>query len=358
MDKLRESIRRIITEEETSGLFVPFARVLLRVLSFFYQGGAAAKAWAYRAGFLKAVALPRPVVSVGNITWGGAGKTPLVQFLVTEILAKGKKPAILTRGYMPRFTNAAGSDEAELFRQAFSGVPVLQGQDRYRQGRDFLKKHPADIFLMDDGFQHRRLKRDLDVVAVDALNPFGNRWLIPAGILREPMSALRRADIVVLTRVDLVDAAVLSDLRRQVSAINPEALLIESQHVPDGIENMRSGERRDLDALSGQPVLAFSAIGMPKGFSLLLERYGVPVAERMSFPDHHQYTANDIACAADRCRSRGIRTIITTEKDAVKLRAFSASFPTDIGIEVLRIKIKIVKGKNEFLSRIFSLLDH
>lgn len=297
-----------------------------------YRSAIAARNAAFDRGWRKIVTLPRPVISVGNITTGGTGKTPMVIHLARQLLAAGRSPAILTRGY--RAERTGFSDEARLFAEAFGeSVPVGVGADRVAAAERLLRDHPEiDVFVLDDGFQHRRVHRDLDLVLVDATNPFGYGHVLPRGLLREPVGGLRRADAVIVTRAEqLSGIAAADELERQIVEHHGKPPLAWFAHRwaevidADGNTVARPPSLADSEASGGQPdrrgkprVLAFTGIGSPAGFLNEAMRW-FDVAGHASFDDHHAYTAEDLTELAAAAEHAGADVLLTTQKDWVKL---------------------------------------
>ncbi|MDP2654868.1 MAG: tetraacyldisaccharide 4'-kinase [Candidatus Omnitrophota bacterium] len=313
----------------------------------------------YLKGLFKRQTLGRPAISVGNLTWGGVGKTPLVLFLAESLAGRGKTPAVLTRGYGSRRAGGSGngeSDEVLLLRQALPGIPVEVGRDRARAAGNLLEKNPGvDIFLLDDGFQQWRVRRDLDIVVVDSGNPFGNGHLLPRGILREPLSSLKRADVVVLTKADLSGPGIY-DLKDRVRLIHPSATVVVSVHRPRALAPLSGGPVVGLDALKGRRIAAFCGIGDPEGFRKTLEQQSAKVEKFFAFEDHHWYTPGDWELIAGGCREAGVEWLVTTSKDAVKV--MQAPVPELKGLKIfeLKITISITEGYDEFLRRVDHLL--
>lgn len=299
---------------------------------------------AYRRGWLRARRLGRPVISVGNLTAGGTGKTPLVALIAKLLLQRGLKPVILTRGY----GRASGpplvaldpaperspdprqvGDEPALLAAELPEVPLVVSASRFDGGRYAEEHYQPDAHLLDDGFQHQQLARQLDIVALDATQPFSDRAIIPAGQQRERCAALKRAHIVVLTRVDpadlagqadRADGAELAPLERRVREINPQAKLFHCQTKLAGWLSVADGRRLPADFPAGRGVYAFCGIGNPEAFFRDLARWGLALAGTRAFRDHHVYTDSEIArlvIAAHKTNA----TLITTEKDVMNLPA-------------------------------------
>jgi tetraacyldisaccharide 4'-kinase len=294
---------------------------LLWPLSVIYSTGVRAKAWAYARGIFKQRKLPGTAISVGNLTVGGTGKTPMVLAIAERLAEEGKHAAILTRGYKgtvdPSASGVPQSDEVALLRDRLAGkVKLGVGADRYKNG-EILARHGVDWFVLDDGFQHLKLSRDADVVLVDAMDPFGGGNVLPAGLLREPLTALRRADIIVITRsVQGPSAAIEAILRRHTNC--------PVFYASTRLEAVLRVPRLDValpppDWLNAR-FLAFCAIGNPAAFFADLQAWGFQVAQHMSFTDHHVYTARDateLELAAASCNADAL---LCTEKDVWNLR--------------------------------------
>jgi tetraacyldisaccharide 4'-kinase len=271
----------------------------------------------FRLGWFRVQAAGVPVVSVGNLTVGGTGKTPCVEYVAGFYRALGLRVAILSRGY----GSATGcNDEALVLEENLPDVPHLQGADRVQLARTAVEELESEVLVLDDGFQHRRLARTLDLVLVDATDPWGQGYLLPRGLLREPPSGLKRADLVLMTRQDQVNEAARERLRMQVGRLAPCTPLIETSHRP--VEFVKSDREVAPLSLVGQaPVAAFCGIGNPEAFRRTLIDLGAdPVAFR-TYPDHHPYTRDDVEDL--NAWARGLAPdalIVTTQKDLVKLR--------------------------------------
>ncbi len=291
------------------------ARGGLAFASLFYAAAARARNAAFDVGLLRAHRAPVPVVSVGNLTTGGTGKTPIVAAIVEWFTAHGVRPAILSRGY--RALEGAVNDEKLVLDQLCPGVPHLQGANRVESARAACERHGAQVLVLDDGFQHRRLARNLDLVLIDALDPWGAGHLLPRGLLREPRAGLRRAHAVILTRADQCPpdqkARLIDDIRR----FGPDAPPIEIEFRPTGLINA-AGEQAPVESLSA--VAAFCGIGNPDGFRRTLADAGVKcIAAFRAFRDHHHYSAADLDDLARWAAAQQATALVTTQKDLVKI---------------------------------------
>jgi len=324
------------------GAFAVMVRGALSALSVPYWIGSSSRSCLYRLGVLRRHRLDARVISVGNITTGGTGKTPLVVWLGEWLQQRGVSAAILSRGYGEKASaGAVESDEQLLFRRRLPGVPHLVGKSRYETGLRAIREHGTRCLVLDDGFQHLALERDLDIVLVDCLVPFGYGRLLPRGLLREPLGGLRRADLVVLTRCDLVSGDRVQELRRQVEAIRGRDGIVESAHRPTHFAHRFSDARESLDWVRARKVYAFSALGNPEAFPRTLDALGAKVVRHEAFRDHHWYGSGDLAAIARAAASAGAEAVVTTEKDAVKITAFPEDAPP---LYVLSVEFAVTQG--------------
>jgi tetraacyldisaccharide 4'-kinase len=257
------------------------------------------------------------VASVGNLTVGGTGKTPMVEWVVRQLRQSGVRPAILSRGY--RAAPGAANDEAMELELALGDVPHLQHPDRTRSAQRAIAEFGAQALVLDDGFQHRRLARDLDIVLLDASEPFGFGYVLPRGTLREPVEGLARAHAVVLSRADMLDAAGREAVRQQAMSLSPRAAWCEVVHRPAALL-AAGGQRTPLGALQGQRIAAFCGIGNPAGFRHTLHALGGEVVAWREFPDHHAYSPADVAALSQWAQTVNAGLVLCTRKDLVKLR--------------------------------------
>jgi tetraacyldisaccharide 4'-kinase len=321
-------------------------------LSALYKAVVQTRLAAYNRGLFKVTKLPVPVISVGNLTTGGTGKTPLVEWVCRTLARKQRKVCILTRGYgrsnpdsrvvvsdgSTVLTNAAqAGDEPFLLAHSLTGLAaVISDPNRAAAGKWAIDHLGAEVLVLDDGFQHLALARDLDIVAIDATNPWGGGKLLPAGRLREPRSCLSRADCVVVTRADQSDQLTL--LETEIRRLNSTCPVVRSEMTVTSISTLNS-ERHEEVAAVPQPTAAFCAVGNPESFFELLRQNGIdPVCNR-TFRDHHQYSQSDVDSLIRESRQAGAQSIITTSKDAVKLHESEFALPC----YVLNIEISITE---------------
>jgi len=367
---MREYYLSLIEERRQGGVAI-ILRGLLRACCWVYGGIVTALRWVYRQGVLRTYDLGRPVISVGNMTWGGAGKTPITEWIVHQLLAVGKKPVILMRGYMSKKKGDGHffrrekkcpspflSDEAQLLNQTFGGlVPVIVNRDRVQGALRVPPNYPYDVFVLDDGFQHWRVRRDLDIVAIDTTNPFGNGAVLPRGILREPLSALKWAKVCVLTKAD-IGADNIPQIRHIIQERNPDAVIVETVHQPQCVYDLRSGEKFGVAHIGGRPAVLVSGIGSPFGFEQTVKNVGTDVRHHMVYPDHYCYTEKDIQDIIFQVERQGSACVLTTDKDAVKLRGLMTHVPEHIEVFVVTVKISVVKGEEDFRHAIRSVCHY
>ncbi len=329
------------------------ARAGLSALSCAYGCAVLARGAAFRLALVRARELAVPVVSVGNLTAGGTGKTPFVAWLCSRAKAAGRRPGILARGYGPKPAGSPLSDEGTLLSEILGpDVPQVEDPDRLRGGARLLAEHPeVDLVLLDDGFQHRRLARDLDVVLLDATEPFGFGRLLPRGRLRERKSALARAEVVVLNRIERADALALATLRAEVAGLAPNALVAAARTVPRALVSIGGGER-PIESLRGLPVLAYAAIGNPGQFEATLAALGARVVGRRFPPDHHRPTEVEAAAVAEEAKALAAAAVVTTRKDLVKWRSLASPPPSLVALDA---SIEVVENERPLLERALRL---
>lgn len=293
---------------------------------------------------------PVPVVSVGNLTLGGTGKTPCVEYLARFYRDRGVRVAILSRGYG---AEDGPNDEALVLEENLPDVPHLQGADRVELARAAAVEHESELLILDDGFQHRRLHRDLDMVLVDATQPWGHGHMFPRGLLREPPESLGRAGLVLLTRCDQAEPDKLEELQCRVKKVAPAAPVVETRHAPVAWINTEH-DTRSLCSFVGRPVAAFCGIGNPEAFRRSLEAIGMELVSFKVFPDHHDYTRRNVEDLRAWARAQpGDCILATTQKDLVKLQI------THLGereLWALRIQLKIDKGQDVLEERLLKVV--
>jgi tetraacyldisaccharide 4'-kinase len=300
-----------------AGIRPALARLGLWTASIPYEAAIRLRNRLYDRGWKRQYRAAVPVVSVGNLTLGGTGKTPCAEYLARFYRERDVRVVILSRGYgAPTGPN----DEALVLEENLSDVPHLQGADRVALAGVAVEELEAELVILDDGFQHRRLARDLDLMLLDATNPWGYGSVFPRGLLREPPTSLRRADAVLLTRWDQVSDAVGIELKERIRRLSPGRPVVATTHAP--VEWVQHGQPpRPLEAVRGRPVAAFCGIGNPESFRRTLRDLGTEPADFRAFPDHHAYTRADVDDLRLWARAQPPDAVLaTTQKDLVKLR--------------------------------------
>ncbi len=378
-ERIEQYVVGIINGQRRTGL-ARVIRVLLFGLSRLYRNAVQFRLTLYNAGILRQHVFGCFAVSVGNLTTGGTGKTPVVELLARTLLARGKHVAVLSRGYRskprplwirlkslfsrnpdivpPRVvsdgkqvlldSSVAGDEPYMLARNLVGtarqpGAMVGVDKDRFKGGI-YATSHGADTLILDDGFQYLRLRPWTNILLVDSTNPFHNHEMLPVGMLREPIKNLRRADYIFLTKSDGRES--LHHLRRFLKRHNPQAEIIECNHVPKYLQHVSDASQRlPLDALKGIKVAALSAIAVPESFNRYLTLLGAGIVYKQHFADHHRYHASEIAAFGRKARAAGAEMLLTTEKDAVRL----PPLPRDLlPFFFLRVEITILRGEAAF----------
>lgn len=339
----------------------------LKVLSVIFAGVVAVRYFFYRIGLLRRYPLGIQVISIGNVTAGGTGKTPVTEMFARALAAKGRKVAILSRGYRRKeapwwqrmFTqvidpplvvsdgkhvlldSAVGGDEPYMLASNLPGVAVVVDRDRVKAGRYAIKRLGCDTIILDDGFQYQKLKHSVEVVLVDATNPFGNGNMLPRGILREPARHLKRADIIFLTKC----RGDTSEVEAEIRKYNRRAEIVKCTHSPKTLKDVWSREEFPLEWLEGKTVCTLSGIASPKGFENSLRNLGAKVVWCERYADHHRYDPSEILYALNRTADMGSDALVTTEKDAVRFPRFET---VPVKCLYLRIAIDVLDGEKSF----------
>jgi tetraacyldisaccharide 4'-kinase len=289
----------------------PILRWLLWPFSLVYGFAVRIRLWLYASNFLKTNRLRTPVISVGNLTVGGTGKTPMVIWLAEHFLAAGKRVAILSRGYKGRGDT---SDEIAMMKYRLNDRVLFGvGPDRFAQGQQ-LEKQGVDVFLLDDAYQHVQLARDVNLLLMDAAQPLANELLLPAGRLREPIAAMNRATLLVFTRTETSAGAAAAIGKLQGYPVFSAATrLLGFRRFAAGVQILTPAE------IGSGPFFAFCGIGNPRAFFLDLQNWHIPVASTKAFPDHHRYTPAEVQSLVQSAQAAGARALVTTEKDAQNL---------------------------------------
>jgi tetraacyldisaccharide 4'-kinase len=336
----------------------------LTMLSWLFAGFQFLKRILYEKGLVPSRHAGVPTVCVGNITLGGTGKTPVVETVARIFKNEGLNPVVISRGYggtlegrvavvsdgeTIRLSAREAGDEPVLHAKRLLGlgVPVIIGANRLKAAREAVDSLKVSAIVMDDGFGHLRIRRDINVLIVDATRPFGNGYCLPRGILREPLTALSRADIFILTRTRGLGKEYLRQLKSRLEGYNPKAPVLAASHFPDHLENPVTGENHPLKWLKSKKVVAFAGIGNPEAFFSDISLLGGTIVEQVSFPDHHDFSSADIDRLVKFGRLTRADALVTTQKDMQRVEAF---LPLDIPVVSLNINMKFEEDGEEVLA--------
>ncbi len=362
---MAEGLRRFYFDviEGKMGILGSVVRLFLKFLSLFYWIAIGLREVFYHFGFFRVGEAGVPIFSVGNITCGGTGKTPMVICLARDLLNIGRNPAVLMRGYgrssrgmqilsdgkRVYLTPREGGDEAYMIAESLPDIPVILCKNRLVSGDFAQRKFGVDSIILDDGFQYRGFKDKFEIVLIDATNPFSNGVLIPGGFLRETKGSLKRADIIVLTRCNQVEDAVVKGIKSDIEDINPNCPILLSMHENESMIRLTDGKKFPIDRFSRRDIVALSSIANPFSFYKSLTNQGFNIKKTITQSDHYFYSKKDIS---DLDRSL---PVITTQKDAVKLSGFDKSLLENI--YYIKIVFKIIQGQEIWQERIRQALS-
>ena len=335
-----------------TGFSATVLRAGLRLLEIPYGGIVSVRNLLYDKRCLPIYRFSVPIISVGNLTLGGTGKSPMVAWLCRKILEQNLRPGLISRGY--KSEAHGGNDEFLEMSRRFPTIPHLQNKNRAAAIQQLLETEKIDVIILDDAFQHRRVARNLDIVLLDATSPFGFGHIFPRGTLRESLKSLNRADIVLLTRSNLEDEAKRQQFYQKVLAINPSIIWGETIHMPTSLVSLESFESEPVELIRGQSALAFCGIGNPAAFRNTLEQCGVRIAKLITFPDHYRYTADDVRELVRTAKELGTESILCTMKDLVKL---NRSDFADTLLRAVSIEIQFTAGESAVCERIMLKLE-
>jgi tetraacyldisaccharide 4'-kinase len=348
-DSFASSFRELVSGDRR-GVVATFTRGVLRLAEVPYSLGVRWRNRQFDAGARPIERVAVPVISIGNITLGGTGKTPMVEWICRWLRKRGIRVTIISRGYKSQ--DGASNDEALELEQKLPDVPHVQNPDRVAAARMAIEEFECQVIVLDDALQHRRIARDLDIVLLDALEPFGYEHVFPRGTLREPLSGLARADCIVLTRADMIVPAARDALRKRALQLAPRAAWAECIHRPAALISA-NGDELPLDALRGQRVAAFCGIGNPAGFRHTLESLGCRVEAWREFPDHHDYTREDVDELARLVAEAKVETVLCTRKDLVKLRVARIG---GANLRAVGVELQFLRGEQELLAALQPLI--
>jgi len=343
-------IHRIIAGKDRR-IAAKLVRPFLRFASLFYSAAVRGRNFCYNKGWLKQHRSAATVICIGNITAGGTGKTPLVIWITNLLTSKGLRCVILTRGYKSQ--KGRLRDEPAILAKSCPDAKIVIEPDRVAGASRAVEQSGAKVVIMDDGFQHRRLARDLDIVVIDATCPFGYGRLLPAGLLREPVSAISRAGAVVITRSDQVSWLQLEEIETKLKQIKPSITIARAVHAPLCVKVLRtkdrpsaqmSGPEFGLEELREKSVFAFCGIGNPDAFMKTLKQLGLNVVASKIYGDHHRYVPADINDIYEEARYLNVDMILTTEKDWTKT-ALMAGSKENMPLAYLAVKLRFIEGE-------------
>lgn len=342
---MKDFFYSLMADKQKGAIFAPL-KASLHLLSLIYSMAIFFRKIFYKLHIFKTHKAALKVISVGNIALGGTGKTPFVITLakILESILK-RNVCVLIRGY--------GWDEQEMLKRNLLDVPVLVGQDRVRSSYKAIKLYGSDTAILDDGFQHWELARDLNIVLIDSRNPFGNGMLFPRGILRERKQALARADIIVFTKVNNKSCDI-NKIKQEIDGIKKGLLFLEAVHTPKHFYEGRAKHIFDLSYIRGKKVILLSSIGDPLYFEDTARDLGANIIEHIKFPDHHDYRRSDIDRVIRRCNERNFDFVLTTEKDIVKLNRLGLNIGP-YTVLTLAVEMKIIAGSEILIDRLHSL---
>ncbi len=333
------------------GILAGFLRFALSAGTVVYSALHTTRRLAYRIGLFRAVRLPVPVISVGNLTAGGTGKTPLVEHLARWFARRNFRTVVLARGYGR--TGTPGRDDEDLFAEMeIENTVRLTGRNRAALARRALQDFRPDLFILDDGFQHYRIRRDLDILVIDSTNPFAGDRILPRGLLRERPHHARRADLIVLSRCDQSTPQERRQLNDRLGRAAPGKPVVETQHRPVQVRVLSSRKRSGLEWLKDRTVYAFCGIGNPDAFRRTLESLQIQVAKFRAFEDHHVYTARELRQINAVAQEFMADVILTTEKDARKLEPDAFDLP----LAALTVEIEVLRGEEQLETLLRSLV--
>ena len=366
-ERLEQRMLKVISKE-TRGKRASCLRGLLRGLSVLFYVLVQMRLWLYKHRIVRARTLGCQVISVGNVTVGGTGKTPIVETFARSLQQKGRNVAILSRGYKSRKTplwekllkrkewlprvvsdgkrlllnSDMAGDEPFMLASNLHNVAVVVDKDRVKAGKHAIRKLSCDTLVLDDGFQYLKLQNRLDIVLVDYTNPFGYGNVLPRGLLREPARNIKRAGFIFITKCPPEGAP---ELKAKLRELNPHAEISECRHTSKYLQNIYTKEQFELDALRGKKVSAISGIAVPESFENGLRKLGAEIVHSAQYADHHRYTQQEIIETINQAKEAGAEMILTTEKDAVR---FPLVERCDLPIIYLRVEIEMLSGSEAF----------
>ena len=346
---MNQQAYRNLISGRSAGLPVALSRFFMGVAATGYSLVVGLRNFLYSKRWLEIRTANVPVISIGNITAGGTGKTPLVIWLCKFLQNKNIPCAILTRGYKARGT----TDEPAVLAESCPQAKVIVNPSRAEAAAEAVDKFGAKVLIMDDGFQHRGLHRDLDIVTIDATCPFGYGKVLPAGLLREPLASLNRADVAVLTRCDQISESELNRIEQELRLINPDMIIAESIHNPTCAKSL-AGEEITIEQLKIRKIFAFCGIGNPDAFLSTIKNTGANLVGSKIYDDHYHYTDSDIDDIHGQANRLGADLILSTQKDYTHSAIRHAQY--EIPFAYLAVEIKFISGEDKLKQLIKDVL--
>jgi len=340
---------RAITSGEANDPTAYLWRAVFFAVRIPYSVGVRVRNTLFDWGWKKSHKVGVPVICVGNLTLGGTGKTPCVEWLARYLSEQGYSSTILSRGYG---SVQGRNDEALVLEENLPDVPHLQGRDRVQIATTAIDELEPEVLILDDGFQHRRLQRDLDIVLLDGSDAWGRNRLFPHGFLREPRKGIRRAGIVIVTRANVLDSVRKTKLENEIRKLNSHCVIGFAEHRP--MELLREGTDQKIELVKGKKVAAFCGLGNPLAFRKTLEDLGANVVAWKEYPDHHNYTKQDVTELVNWAHQSECELIVTTQKDWVKLRVDSLG---EKPLYALRIGFHVIENLDEIEAKIMSVIS-
>ncbi len=368
--------QRLSLNPQPSSVAGRFAATALGSLSIFYGAAVAWRNAGFDRGRRRVARLPCPVISIGNLTIGGTGKTACVELVARKLLARQCRVAVLSRGYGGRaqryvLRSAGGqltvdgqpatllealADEPQLLARHLEGVPIGVSPQRAAMGLRLCREGGCEAAVLDDGFQHRQLHRDCDIVLINARMPLGGLGCLPRGPLREPLEALKRAHVIIITKAD-ESLGLLATMQEWLQARNPAAAVVTAVHEPGGVLETATGRTLPPAHLAGKRVGLISSIGDPEGFEATARRLHAAVAWHEAYPDHHRYRAADGVRLAAQAGRAPVEALLTTEKDWVRLQPVAATAAWPRPVWVLQVALRVVEGESLLDDRLARVLS-
>lgn len=341
---MKDYFRRV-AEGKEHGALVSLLNPFIAFAAAIYGGVNKLNRSLYEKKILKQKRLPFPVISVGNLTWGGTGKTPFVEYLAQKICHRRRTPLVLTRGY--------SKDEATQFKNHLPKAVIGVGKNRFKVAKRLAKKNKINVAILDDGFQHLPIERDIEIVMVNALEPFGNEKIVPQGILREPLERLSKASIVVISHSNLITKTELNRLKGKIRKLSPKVFIVDTYLEPLFFYRAKKRTRVALSRLQNHRVTTFSGVGAPRSFQLLLSRSQIKPVRNFEFTDHHQFSKKELSEIKSVADSASAAEIITTEKDYYRSPNVIANTLNPL---ILATRMRVASGEEVLTDRLMRLL--